>query len=358
MAQTSADPLVRLNGVSKSYGDVVAVRPMELEIRAGDFLAILGPSGCGKTTLLNMIAGFIRPESGTIEIAGTDVTRLGPERRPTNMVFQSYGLFPHMTVRQNIAYGLRISKIPPDEINHRVQEVVDLVHLEGLENRPALNLSGGQAQRVALSRALVMRPKVLLLDEPLAALDLQLRKAMQDELRRIHHSIGGTFVFVTHDQEEAMRLATRVAVMQAGRLIQEGSAEEIYAHPKTLFVSTFIGEANVFRGDRRDGRVTLDIGPVFPAPGPDEKLASIVRPQGMSITTAGSSLPENCPFRLSGQVDDIVFLGANVVYKVSVGRDLLTVQSADMAGRAELQIGAKVDIGWGPAHQTLLSEDT
>lgn len=357
MTQPVGVPLVRLSGITKVFADIVAVQPLDLEIRSGDFLAILGPSGCGKTTLLNMIAGFIVPDSGTIEIAGVDVTRVGPERRPTNMVFQSYGLFPHMTVRQNIAYGLRIAKVPPDEIDRRVQEMVDLVHLEGLENRSVLNLSGGQAQRVALSRALVMRPKVLLLDEPLGALDLQLRKAMQEELRRIHHSIGGTFVFVTHDQEEAMRLANRIAVMQSGRLIQDSSAEEIYARPKTLFVSTFIGEANVFRGHRRNGQVRLDIGVNFPAPGHDGRLASVVRPQAIAIEARGSTLPADCSFCLSGRINDIVFLGANVVYKVSVGQVLVTVQSPDVSRREEFSIGDEVDIGWSPMCQTLLPEE-
>ena len=357
MTQTAAAPLVRLQGVTKAYGNLVAVQPLDLDIRSGDFLAILGPSGCGKTTLLNMIAGFVEPDAGRIEIAGADVTRLGPERRPTNMVFQSYGLFPHMTVHQNIAYGLRIAKVAPDEIERRVKEMVDLVHLEGLENRSVLQLSGGQAQRVALSRALVMRPKVLLLDEPLAALDLQLRKAMQEELRRIHHSIGGTFVFVTHDQEEAMRLANRIAVMQAGRVIQDGSAEEIYAHPQTLFVSTFIGEANIFRGERRDGQVALDIGVAFAASGPDGRVASVVRPQAMTVVPRGAPLPSQTSFRLSGRIEDIVFLGANVVFKVSVGRTWVTVQTADVASRAELRIGNDADVAWGPQGHTLLPGD-
>ena len=211
-----------------------------------------------------MIAGFLRPDSGTIEIAGTDVTRLGPERRPTNMVFQSYGLFPHMTVRQNIAYGLKIRRAAKAEIERQVTEIVDLVHLEGLEERRINQLSGGQAQRVALARALIMHPTVLLLDEPLAALDLQLRKAMQEELRRIHHSIGGTFVFVTHDQGEAMALANRIAVMNDGRLVQEGSAEEVYARPTTRFVSTFIGEANVFPGRPRGRRGRARYRPALP----------------------------------------------------------------------------------------------
>jgi ABC-type Fe3+/spermidine/putrescine transport system ATPase subunit len=357
VTQPDAAPLVRLRGVTKSYGGLVAVRPLDLEIRSGDFLAIVGPSGCGKTTLLNMIAGFIAPDAGRIEIAGADVTRLGPERRPTNMVFQSYGLFPHMTVRQNIAYGLRIAKVPADEIRRRVEAMVDLVHLEGLEDRSVQHLSGGQAQRVALSRALVMRPKVLLLDEPLAALDLQLRKAMQEELRRIHHSIGGTFVFVTHDQEEAMRLANRIAVMQAGRLIQDGSAEEIYAHPRTLFVSTFIGEANIFRGRRRDGRVELEIGVEFASPGPDGRLAAVVRPQAMAVAGRGRALPGGCGFRLAGRIEDVVFLGTNLVYKVSVGATWVTVQTPDVARSGDLAIGSEVEVGWSAAAQTLLPEE-
>ena len=209
------------------------------------FLRFSGPSGCGKTTLLRMIGGFIDPTAGSVEIDGRDVTRLGPERRPTNMVFQGYGLFPHMTVRQNIGYGLKIAKVTRAEIDQRVAEVIGLVRLEELAERGVHELSGGQQQRVALARALVMRPKVLLLDEPLGALDLKLRQAMQEELRRIHHQIGGTFVFVTHDQSEALGLADRIAVMEEGGVIQEGGPEEIYARPLTRFVSTFIGEANI-----------------------------------------------------------------------------------------------------------------
>jgi spermidine/putrescine transport system ATP-binding protein len=260
-------PLVRLRGVSKSYGPVAAVQTLDLEIRRGDFLAILGPSGCGKTTLLRIIGGFVAPTTGTVEIDGQNVTALGPEKRPTNTVFQGYGLFPHMTVRQNIAYGLRTAKRPPDEIATRVDAAIALVRLEEFVTRSIDQLSGGQQQRVALARALIMRPQVLLLDEPLAALDLKLRQAMQEELRRIHQQIGGTFVFVTHDQGEALGLANRIAVMDKGVLVQEGGPEEIYATPKTRFVSTFIGEANVFPGRRGDARRRrpLCLGRVRPA---------------------------------------------------------------------------------------------
>ena len=223
--------LVKVSDLTKSFGPVVAVHPLDLEIRAGDFIAILGPSGCGKTTLLRMLGGFEMPTAGRIEIAGKDVTRIGPEKRPTNMVFQGYGLFPHMTVRQNVAYGLKLQGVATSEMKQRVDEMLQLVHLDQMADRPVQKLSGGQQQRVALARALVMRPAVLLLDEPLGALDLKLRKEMQAELRRIHRSLGGTFVFVTHDQEEALGLANRIAVMEGGRIVQEGGPQEIDSAP-------------------------------------------------------------------------------------------------------------------------------
>ena len=256
-------PLVRLRGLSKSFGTTVAVHPLDLDIAEGDFLAILGPSGCGKTTLLRMLGGFAEPSSGSIEIAGKDVTRMGPEKRPTNMVFQGYGLFPHMNVRQNVSYGLKLSRAAPDEVKARVSEMLKLVHLEDFSERAVNELSGGQQQRVALARALVMRPAVLLLDEPLGALDLKLRKQMQAELRRIHRSLGGTFVFVTHDQEEALGLANRIAVMEAGRIVQQGDPQAIYRRPASRFVSTFIGDANLLEGRREHGVVSLGCGGSF-----------------------------------------------------------------------------------------------
>ena len=352
------DPLlVRLTDVSKSFGGVAAVRPLDIAIRRGDFYAILGPSGCGKTTLLNLIAGFLLPDSGIVEIAGKDVTRLGPERRPTNMVFQGYGLFPHMTVRQNIAYGLRIRKTPAAEIERRVKEVIKLVRLEGLEDRAPDALSGGEQQRVALSRALIMRPEVLLLDEPLAALDLKLRKTMQAELRRIHHSIGGTFVYVTHDQGEAMGLANRIAVMKDGSLIQEGAAEEIYTAPKTRFVSTFIGEANVFPGRRQSDEVTLDSGLRFAHIGPDGPVVIVVRPEAMTLMPASAAKAQNLPLALSGRVDDIVFLGAHVKYEIAVGNGRVTVHSSDLGLRSQVRISSEVVVAWTPDAHRVLADD-
>jgi ABC-type Fe3+/spermidine/putrescine transport system ATPase subunit len=336
-------PLVRLRGLSKRFGATEAVRPLDLDIAAGDFLAILGPSGCGKTTLLRMIGGFIAPSSGTIEIGGANVTRRGPERRPTNMVFQGYGLFPHMSVRQNIAYGLRIARRPAREIAERVNAILALGRLEDLADRGVHELSGGQQQRVALARALVMRPLVLLLDEPLAALDLKLRQAMQEELRRLHQQIGGTFVFVTHDQGEALALANRIAVMEAGRIVQEGSPEEIYSAPRTRFVATFIGAANVFAGQRSAGQVRLAIGASFADAGPDGPVVAVVRPEAMRI--GGPDLAADV--RLPARIQDLVFLGTHLrtVLQLEAGPEVV-VHNPDLRHRADATVGQTVTVGW------------
>ncbi|MBX6322589.1 MAG: ABC transporter ATP-binding protein [Rhodospirillaceae bacterium] len=348
----SEAPLVRLRGVSKSYGSVTAVRPLDLDIHRGDFVAILGPSGCGKTTLLRIIGGFVAPTTGTVEIGGQDVTRLGPEKRPSNMVFQGYGLFPHMTVRQNIAYGLKIARRPRAEIDARVGEALALVHLEDMADRSINELSGGQQQRVALARALVMRPQVLLLDEPLAALDLKLRQAMQEELRRIHQEIGGTFVFVTHDQGEALALASRIAVMEAGVLVQVGDAEEIYARPKTRFVSTFIGEANVFEGVRRDGVVTF-AGLRVAAAGRDGRVTVMVRPEDVRLALRELA----ADIALEGTVEDIIYLGAFVKYRVALpDGQRLTAVSTDRVLRLALAVGRPVQAGWSADDQRIIEE--
>ncbi len=346
-------PLVRLRGVSKRYGPVTAVREQDLDIQRGDFLAILGPSGCGKTTLLRIIGGFVAPTTGRIEIDGQDVTALSPERRPTNTVFQGYGLFPHMTVRQNIAYGLRTAKRPKDEIERRVEEAIALVRLQDFVERSIDQLSGGQQQRVALARALIMRPRVLLLDEPLAALDLKLRQAMQDELRRIHSEIGGTFVFVTHDQGEALALANRIAVMDQGVIVQQGTPEEVYAAPKTRFVSTFIGEANVFSGQRRGGMIHLDAGAVFPAAGPDGAVTLVVRPEKMRLTLAG----DGSAATLDGRLADAVYLGSFIKYVVTLNNgQRATLHSSDIAGRRTIAVGEPVKVGWSSGDQRVLEE--
>ncbi|HLB07141.1 MAG TPA: ABC transporter ATP-binding protein [Alphaproteobacteria bacterium] len=347
------EPLVRLRGVSKRFGKIAAVEPLDLEIRHGDFLAILGPSGCGKTTLLRLIGGFLTPTAGRIEIDRVDVTERGPERRPTNMVFQGYGLFPHMNVRQNIAYGPRLARVPREQIRARVDAIIDLVHLGELAERSPEELSGGQQQRVALARALIMKPKVLLLDEPLAALDLQLRKAMQDELRRIHASIGGTFVFVTHDQGEALGLANRIGVMQEGRIVQDGGPEEIYTRPHTRFVANFIGDANILPGRRQSGTVVLEGGGHLLDPGSDGPVLIVVRPE---VVRLNPDLAADT-VRLSGEVADSVYLGSHVKFRVRLSPNLeITAHESRVELRTALPVGARVEIGW-PRNQHRVIEN-
>ena len=344
------DALLRLQNVSKRFGRTFAVKPVNLEIHCGDFFAILGPSGCGKTTLLRMIGGFVEPTFGTIEIAGKDVTALGPERRPTNMVFQGYGLFPHMTVKQNVAYGLRIAKRPKQEIDDRTREALALVHLEELESRRVQELSGGQQQRVALARALIMRPPVLLLDEPLAALDLKLRQAMQEELRRIHSDIGGTFVFVTHDQGEAMSLANRLGVMHQGEMIQVGSPEDVYRRPKSAFVAAFVGDANILNGSRQGGMVTLEAGARFRAEGPESPVMVMVRPEVIGIN---QPRPDG-GYTLRGRIGDMVFMGAHIRYSVDVGGSPPIMVQVNPGSNPPMRRGEEVSLSWSPENQTIL----
>jgi spermidine/putrescine transport system ATP-binding protein len=245
--------MIEIEAVTKRFGAFTAVDDLSLSVRAGEFLTLLGPSGCGKTTLLRMLSGFEVPDAGRIRIGGNDVTHLPPYRRNVNQVFQSYALFPHLTVRENIAFGLRMQKTPKEEARRRVAEMVELVSLGGFEDRLPHKLSGGQRQRVALARALVPRPEVLLLDEPLSALDAKLRKQMQVELKRLQKRLGMTFVFVTHDQEEALTMSDRIAVMQGGRISQLGAPAEIYHRPRTAFVADFVGEANLLKAERVAG---------------------------------------------------------------------------------------------------------
>jgi ABC-type Fe3+/spermidine/putrescine transport system ATPase subunit len=351
--RTARRPLVRLRGVSKKYGAVQAVTPLDLDIMPGDFFAILGPSGCGKTTLLRMIGGFVALTSGTIEIDGVDLTGRSPEDRPTNMVFQGYGLFPHMNVRQNIAYGLRIARRPREEIEERVRQAIRLVQLDEHSERHIDQLSGGQQQRVALARALIMRPKVLLLDEPLAALDLQLRHTMREELRRIHHEIGGTFVFVTHDQGEALGLANRIAVMEAGRVVQEGNAREIYASPNTRFVSAFVGEANLLKGRREKGVVRLQVGPQFPDGGTDGEVSLAIRPENIDFVSP--SRPSDIV--LWGRVSDVIYLGAYVKYRIELpDRTSVVLNIGASDDRRHPTLGEEATVGWSFSRHRVLNE--
>jgi spermidine/putrescine transport system ATP-binding protein len=346
-----SDIAVRVRGLSRRYGALTAVHPIDLDIARGDFLAILGPSGCGKTTLLRMIGGFIAPSAGRIEVDGVDVTQRGPEMRPVNMVFQGYGLFPHMNVRQNLGYGLKLKKLDRVAIDDRVQKAIALVQLAGYEDQMPAHLSGGQQQRVALARALIMEPQVLLLDEPLAALDLKLRQTMQEELRRIHRTIGGTFVFVTHDQGEALALANRIAVMKDGRIEQLGTPEEIYFRPATHFVAGFIGEANLLKGVRRNGQVEAAAGIVWPAPGPDGAVALVARPESTRRLAPG----EVAEVELSGVVEEVIFFGAHVRYVLALASgEKLRVQ--DSSGSTRAVIGERMRVGWNASAQQVIAE--
>lgn len=344
MTPPVAPPQITLCGLSKAFGDVVAVHPIDLEVAAGDFCAILGPSGCGKSTLLRMIAGFADPTSGRVEIAGRDVTRLGPQARPTNMVFQGYGLFPHLTVGENVGFGLSLRRLPAAEIAVRVAEALSLVRLDGFQNRRIDGLSGGQQQRVALARALIMRPRVLLLDEPLAALDLKLRQSMQEELRRIHRETGGTFVFVTHDQTEAFALANRIVVMNAGRLEQVGTPQQVYAAPHSLFVADFVGASNVLSGHRASGTVTLAAGPTFAAPGPDGPVRVLVRPEAVR---------RDAPIALEAQITDLVFLGSELKVIATLWSGEVICARRPAGGDSDgWAIGASLRLGWSaPDHR-------
>lgn len=351
MVAAPAPSLVELDRLSKRYGAYTAVNPTSLSIQPNDFFAILGPSGCGKTTLLRMIGGFVAPSGGSIRIDGADVTELGPERRPTGMVFQNYGLFPHMTVRQNIAYGLKLRRLPRREIDAAVDQMMDLVHVTELAARLVPELSGGQRQRVALARALVLKPKVLLLDEPLAALDLKLRKTMHRELRTIHQAIGGTFILVSHDQAEVMTLANRVAVMNAGTIMQEGSPRDLYAKPANSFVSTFIGEANVLRRERRDGR--LEIGPdtSFPNAGRDGAVDIIIRPERITINPGPDST-----IQLRAKTIDALFLGpfAHVRCELAGGDSILVHIDSEHLTSLPAP-GSDITLGW-PADAQLVMD--
>ncbi|WP_375687539.1 ABC transporter ATP-binding protein [Pseudooceanicola sp. LIPI14-2-Ac024] len=289
-------PAVQIDGVSKSFSGTVALEPVWLKIRRGEFLTLLGPSGCGKTTLLNLIAGFLEADGGELFIDGDLVTQVPPHQREIGIVFQNYALFPHMTVAQNVAYGLRTRKVAKAEIAQRVREALELVKLEDFADRRPRQLSGGQQQRVALARALVIRPRVLLLDEPFSALDRNLRTAMQVELKEIQSRIGLTTVFVTHDQGEALSMSDRIAVMSRGRIRQIGTPSEIYDSPQSHFVSTFVGDANLFSAelvDRAAADVTLDVGGTrlplstfqdeLPEAGP---VTLVVRPELCRLTAA------------------------------------------------------------------------
>jgi spermidine/putrescine transport system ATP-binding protein len=358
---------IELVGVAKEFqagGETItAVRGVDLAIRQGEFFSMLGPSGCGKTTTMRMIAGFEEPTRGIVQLDGKDVTGVSPNKRDVNMVFQSYALFPHMNVFDNVAFGLRRKKVARDEVTRRVGQMLEIVDLAGRDSRRPRELSGGQQQRVALARALVNNPRALLLDEPLGALDLKLRQAMQVELKRIQREVGITFVYVTHDQNEALTMSDRIAVMNDGAIEHLGSPREIYEHPRTKFVAGFIGTSNLLSGQVTsvaDGSATLDIGDgqriIVPLRGIEAAVGSevelTVRPE--KITLGESVAPVGCSLR--GTVAEVVYLGTSTSFTIrtTTGADMVVFQQNVATTDRELARGEAVCLSWDPEHSYLI----
>ncbi len=359
---------VRLVDVVKKFGDVYAVDHINLEVRDGEFFSLLGPSGCGKTTTLRMIGGFEEPTSGLIELQGQDVTWLPPFKRNVNTVFQNYALFPHLTIFENVAFGLRRKGMKGPEINRRVTDMLRLVELPGFESRKPTQISGGQAQRVALARALINRPAVLLLDEPLGALDLKLRKQMQVELKRIQQEVGITFIYVTHDQEEAMTMSDRIAVMNHGRYEQLDNPEILYERPATRFVAGFLGISNLLPatvvgndGSYASARLVDDTTIRIPAGllNGHSDIRIGIRPEKIRLSEATSDGPSGHN-RLPGVVRDASYIGVSTQYLVESRGGTLMVyeQNVERATRAELWArGDQVQMTWSPDHSFVVPTD-
>jgi spermidine/putrescine transport system ATP-binding protein len=353
---------VVLESVTKRFGDLTAVDSIDLEITEGEFFTLLGPSGCGKTTTLRMIAGFEEVTSGRLLVDDADMAGTPPYRRPTNTVFQSYALFPHLSVKENVAFGLRRQKVERGEIDRRVSRELERVGLRAEANRRPAQLSGGQQQRVALARALVNLPRVLLLDEPLGALDLKLRKGLQVELKRIQKEVGITFVYVTHDQEEALTMSDRIAVMNRGRIEQIADPEEVYERPSTSFVAGFIGVSNLMPGVVKktgaQGEVELDSGVKVNADvngfAVGDRCHAVVRPEKLSINSAGGNEPS-----VEGLVESSLYLGTTTQLIVQLPDEVrmtVLVPNADEAERQQLPGGgAAVKLSWSPEHMHLVS---
>ncbi|CAD0185128.1 Spermidine/putrescine import ATP-binding protein PotA [Ruegeria sp. THAF57] len=366
LEQEEQQPLVQIRGVTKKYGEVTAVDNVDLDIYKGELFCLLGGSGCGKSTLLRMLAGFEDLNAGTITIDGVDMADVPAYERPTNMMFQSYALFPHMTVEKNVAFGLEQDHVPKFDIADRVHEILKLVELEDFKKRKPKQLSGGQRQRVALARALVKRPKLLLLDEPLAALDKKLRKQTQFELANIQDKVGVTFIVVTHDQEEAMTLSSRMAVMDAGRFKQIGTPTEIYEFPESRFVADFIGSANIFEGrvieDGADHvRVETEFCEVFIDHGHSVKEGSKIwvalRPEKIRLDKADAATEG--ANQTSAVIDDVGYLGETSIYKVRLPNGevfdvTMPNQSRPTHATTRLTWEDKVNISWDPSSAMLL----
>jgi spermidine/putrescine transport system ATP-binding protein len=357
-----SDYAVELHQVSKHFGSVVAVDDVSLSIQDGEFFSLLGPSGCGKTTSLRLIAGFELPTAGEVYIGGERQGDMPAFRRPVNTVFQNYALFPHMTVAQNVAFGLEMNKVPKAEIRQRVTEALELVQLPRMGSRKPDQLSGGQQQRVALARALVNRPKVLLLDEPLGALDLKLRKAMQLELKGLQNHLKITFVYVTHDQEEALTMSDRIAVMSRGRVLQVGTPQEIYDRPTNRFVADFIGETNFMEGIFKardaeravvvvDGELRIRV-PLEKSVDASSPVVVAIRPEKITI----SDQPANAD-SIAGRVEEVIYTGTDTRYLVRVSsQSVLAVrqQNAGVGPAVSFPVGSQVYLHWAPQMARLL----
>ncbi len=352
---------LELTGVTKTYGDVLAVDDLDVRIAQGEFFALLGPSGCGKTSTLKMMAGFEQPDRGEIRLEGDEVTGTPPFHRDVNLVFQDYALFPHLNLRDNVAFGLKIKGVSRGERRKRADEMLERMALPGIGDRRISEISGGQQQRVALARALINHPKVLLLDEPLGALDLKLRRAMQLELKAIQRDVGISFVYVTHDQEEALAMADRIAVMSAGKALQIGGPREIYDHPTTRFVADFIGESSFLKGERgaRDGELIgfrlADGQQIAATPGfaADAELAvAMIRPEHTELFAEGSPVPGSGWNQLGGTVAELEYAGSDVHYFLDTAAGD-RVQSRMPASAQTFLPGSRVQIRF-PAARTVL----
>ena len=341
---------VEITGVTKRFDDVVAVDDIDLRIEDGEFFAMLGPSGCGKTTTLRMVAGLEFPTQGSLKIFGDEVGTLPPNKRPVNTVFQNYALFPHMSVRDNVSFGLRMSGTSKAEANRSADELIELVQLKGMEKRKPSQLSGGQQQRVALARALVNKPKVLLLDEPLGALDLKLRQEMQSELKTLQRELGVSFVFVTHDQEEALTMSDRIAVMDEGRLLQVGTAEQLYEQPVNRFVADFIGQTNLLDATVADqDTIVLVNGTKLQAPNPHPagtKVAMSLRPEAIELGARGSVPAEHQNTSLEGVVTSSSYLGHALIYDIKVDWIDLEVRTNPASADGRFTPGDEVAVWW------------
>jgi len=351
---------ISMRGVSKTLGSQQVLQGIDLDVDAGEFFTLLGPSGSGKTTLLMALAGFTAPDAGEVRLGGIDVTRLSPHLRDIGIVFQSYALFPHMSVASNIAYPLKLRRVRRPEITRRVEEALELVRLPGLGNRSVASLSGGQRQRVAVARAIVFRPRVLLMDEPLSALDKPLREAMQIELRRLHAGLGLTTVYVTHDQKEALTLSDRIAVMHAGRLVEVGDPRRLYDRPRTVFVARFLGESSIldvetqasqvfFRGSR------IDVAEVPPG----RKHGLLIRPERLQPLFPQAPVPEGM-IRFSGTIRDVIFQGESYRTEITLdGGSSIAMRTSPMSisGQLVLTPGQQIDVGLAARDATVVAYD-